>query len=245
MAHIFAHITCTRVKWEVTMEELAKGTGKTPEQWRAELCDDSSYDAHTDTVRSEDGIEESGWIDRSWSRRVLHDSRNDVSPAVDADESDLTTLADETADVLGWLEGGFEDYGSGTFYASESYVPFDDPWDYSYAVHFVQKFYGPDGWSEKPWHPVRDGKLPGDENGKPDVKAIQDLSERESMRDYYVDKAERKGLMLERQHVVFPDPSNAMYAEIDGIDADEWLRNAPVKDECPTGCMCIYCVQGV
>lgn len=157
MSHIFAFITCTRVKGEVTIAELAKIEGKTPKALRAEWQDDTDYDAASDTVRLEDLLEESGWIDRSWSPRVLHDSRNDVRPVVDVDESDAETLAEEVTDALGWLEGGYNDNGDGTFYAADSYKPCDEPWSYSYALHFVRKFYGSNGWTEKPWHPKSAG----------------------------------------------------------------------------------------
>ncbi|MET9385321.1 hypothetical protein ABZY09_30680 [Streptomyces sp. NPDC002928] len=157
MGHIFAHITCTRVKWEASITELAEQQSKAPEALRAEWEGDTDYDAASDTVRLEDALEEHGWIDRSWSVRVLHDSRNDVRPVVDVDESDAETLAEEITDALEWLEGGYEDNGDGTFYASDSYRPYDEPWSYSYALHFVRKFHGPNGWTEQAWHPKSAG----------------------------------------------------------------------------------------
>lgn len=153
MGHIFAFITCSRVKGEATITELAASQGVTPEELRSEYWDDMDYDAGSDTVRLEDMIEEHGWIDRSWSTTVLHDSRNDVRPVVDVDENDTETLTDEVQDALGWLEGGYNDNGDGTFYAADSYKPFDEPWDYSYALHFVRKFHGPNGWTEESWTP--------------------------------------------------------------------------------------------
>ena len=132
--HIFAFITCTRVKW--------------------------GQDDEGNTC--EDATEEHGWIDRSWSPYVLHDSRNDARPVVDVDLSDTETLADECRDALGWLEGGAEDNGDGTFYSADSYTPYgvhtDDrgEWTYSYALHFTRKFLGPKGWTEEAWIPPMD-----------------------------------------------------------------------------------------
>lgn len=133
MGHIFAHLTCTRVRWP------QDGDGTVSEEY----------------------IDEHGWIDRSWSPYVLHDSRNDVRPEVDCDEND-PELADYVREALGWLEGGYSDNHDGTFYSAESYMPFhDNPegWSYSYALHFVCKFYGPNGWTEQAWHPVNDGGI--------------------------------------------------------------------------------------
>lgn len=135
MAHIFALLTCTRVRW--------------PEG-------------------SEDYIDEHGWIDRSWSPYVLHDSRNDGRPEVDCDEND-PELADYVREALGWLGGGYEDNEDGTFYSADSYMPaHDNPegWSYSYALHFVRKTapheHGgthPLDWRETEWHPVNDGGI--------------------------------------------------------------------------------------
>jgi hypothetical protein len=105
---------------------------------------------------SEDPIEEHGWIDRRWSTTTLYDNRNDVGPVVDVDLSDTETLGEEVRDALGWLEGGYNDNGDGTFYAADSYQPYEEPWNYSYALHFVRKFYGPKGWTEEAWTPPAD-----------------------------------------------------------------------------------------
>lgn len=128
MGQVFAFYTCTRVRWE----------------------DDEEGNP------IEDPVEEHGWVDRGWSPYVLHESRNDVRPAISLDEGS-EDLADEVREALGWLEGGFNDNGDGTFYAAESYKPFhDNPegWDYSYAVHFTHKTVGINGWCEVPWIPV-------------------------------------------------------------------------------------------
>jgi len=130
--HIYAFLTGERVRW----------------------AEDS--DGHP----IEDPIQENGWVDRAWSPYVFHDSRNDVRPVVDADLSDREMLSGEITDALGWLPGGWEDNGDGIFYGQESDQPsHDNPeeWAYSYALHFVRKFYGPDGWTEQPWHPSDGG----------------------------------------------------------------------------------------
>lgn len=132
--HIFAFYTGDRVRWE--------------------------QDDEGNTL--EDPIVESGWVDRSWSPYTFFDSRNDVRPAVDVDLSDREALQDEITDALGFLDGGYEDNGDGTFYAREGYAPFhDNPegWEYTYALHFKRKYLGKDGYVEVPWHPVMDGGI--------------------------------------------------------------------------------------
>lgn len=130
MAYIYAYYTCTRVKWE---------------------CEDDSCD-HYGCL--DYPIEEHGWVDRHWSSRALFESRNDVDPIVKLDE-DSEDLEDEVKDALGWLEGGpelgYENNGDGTFYSRESYQPYDEPWRYSYDLHFTRKFCGDKGWVEEPW----------------------------------------------------------------------------------------------
>jgi len=167
MAHIFAFITCSRAKWEATVEEYAEMTGQTEAEVREQWEDDSDFDPETDTIRLEDAIEEHGWIDRSWSTVTLHESRNDVRPVVDCDEND-EDLEDEVRDALQWLEGGYEDNGdgTGTFYASQPYEPYTEAWRYDYAVHFVRKTSPSENgsnnvldWRETPWHPFKDGGI--------------------------------------------------------------------------------------
>ncbi len=184
--HIFAFLTCTRVKWEATAEELAGMEGEdvtatTIRQrfsvgWHVDgrtgeitYDDDGSgdYNPTSDTVRLEEPMEENGWIDRRWSPTVLHESRNDVRPEVDFDLSDLTSSDEEAREIaqdavkeaLGWLEGGYNDNGNGTFYAADTKKPFDEPWHYSYALHFVRKHLGANGYIETRWRPVEDGGI--------------------------------------------------------------------------------------
>ncbi len=157
--HIFAFITADRVKGEATIAELATMERKSEDEVRAEWSDDTDYNAASDTVRLEEPIQENGWVDRRWSATTLYDNRNDVSPVVDCPEEDDERLDDEVRDALGWLEGGFEDNGDGTFYAADSYQPYDEPWSYSYALHFKRKYLGANGYVEVPWHPVKDGNI--------------------------------------------------------------------------------------
>lgn len=131
MGYIYGFITCTRVMWE------------------------QDEDGNT----FEDPVEEHGWVDRRWNPRTLYDNRNDVSPVVKCDEECVEDLADEVRDALDWLEGGYEDYGNGTFYSKESYKPFDEEWHYSYAIHFTRKLLTSNGWAEERWHPEGNGGI--------------------------------------------------------------------------------------
>lgn len=146
---ILAYVTCTRVKWEcqghvdddATLTSGA-GVGETT------YCDGGCVDYP---------IEEHGWVDVYYSPRYLDESRNDVRPLVSEWEENREELQAEITSALEWLEGGYEDNGDGTFYARESYSPMDEPWRYSYAIHFTRKFLGPNGFAEEKWHPVKDG----------------------------------------------------------------------------------------
>lgn len=116
-------------------------------------------------VRWDDGsdelIEEHGWVDDGWSLRELHDSRNYVNP-VFSHGVDSECLEDEVMEALSLLPGGFEDNGDGTFYAVDPEFPLHDNlegWRYNYAIHFTRKYFGDNGWTEKPWHPVKDGGI--------------------------------------------------------------------------------------
>lgn len=104
-------------------------------------------------------IEEHGWVDMNWNRRILFDSRNDVGPCVKL-LSDDPYLAEEVSDALSELPGGWEDNGDGTFYAADLESPYDEEWSYSYALHFTRKFQDANGvWREESWHPWHDGKI--------------------------------------------------------------------------------------
>lgn len=131
MGYIYAFVTCSRVKWDK---------------------DEEGNPSETPT-------EEHGWVDPRWSSTRLEENRNYVRPFVNCDEECAEQLADEVREALGWLEGGFEDNGDGTFYSADSYQPPTEPWTYSYALHFIRKSNGPEGWAEKAWHPVRDGGI--------------------------------------------------------------------------------------
>ncbi len=106
-------------------------------------------------VTPNDG-EENGWIDLSWSRTVLHFSRNDVRPVVDCDERD-DDLAEYVRDALGTF-GPYFDNGDGTFYWQDETLS-RDGWVWTYAIHVKRKFFGPNGWTEVDWHPVKNGGI--------------------------------------------------------------------------------------
>lgn len=161
MAQIFAFLTATRVKYEDDATAVAEAFGVSVDELRADAGTD--YNPATDTVRVEDAVEEHGWVDRSWNPRTLYDSRNDVRPVVSEDERDTEELTEAVRDALEWLPGGYEDNGDGTFYASDSESPMDEPWDYTYALHFVRKTAphehggtNPLDWRESPWVPPMD-----------------------------------------------------------------------------------------
>jgi hypothetical protein len=120
---IYAFVTCTRVKWE------------------------QDEDGNT----FEDPVVEDGWVDRRRSQFELYENRNDVPPFLRMDEDD-PHLMEDVQEVLDWL-GTNEGDENGTFYASQSYQPFDQDWSYSYAVHFTRKFLGPKDWVEEVWIP--------------------------------------------------------------------------------------------
>lgn len=106
-----------------------------------------------------DPMEEHGWVDMTWNRRVLFDSRNDVYPYIML-WSDDPYLAEEVNNALSELPGGWEDNGDGTFYAADADSPWDEPWEYHYAIHFTRKFQDADGnWHKVPWHPWHEGKI--------------------------------------------------------------------------------------
>ncbi|MFD4474676.1 hypothetical protein ACFWPU_00965 [Streptomyces sp. NPDC058471] len=175
MGKIYAFLTATRVKWDIPLTEFAAAFGEDPDEMRAEFIREGNtdYNESDDTMRSEDAVDEHGWVDRSWSPYVLHPSRNDVTPEVSEDE-DSEDLAEAVRDALGKLEGGYEDNEDGTFYSADSYQPYasdtDDrgAWDYSYALHFTRKSYeGRDkddrnpthpgkGWIEEAWTPPKE-----------------------------------------------------------------------------------------
>lgn len=96
---------------------------------------------------SDDYTEEHGWIDLSWSRTVLYDSRNDVRPLLSMWEDD-ETLAEEIQDVI----IGFESNGDGTFYSVQDDQPNPDE-SWSYAIHFKRKYQDSTGWTEENYVP--------------------------------------------------------------------------------------------
>lgn len=124
---IFAFFTATRVKWGADREGNP----------------------------FEDPTVENGWVDWSWNSRELCEARNYVRPYIDMAEDD-DDLQGEITYALSLLDGGYESNG-GSFYATEGYQPYDEEWTYSYALHFVRKFFGPNGWTEEDWNPAEHG----------------------------------------------------------------------------------------
>ena len=108
-------------------------------------------------------FEESGWVDPSWSRRMLHESRNDVRPLM-SEDTDSEDLADAVTAALAEL-GAYADNGDGTFYGQDSKSDFTTGDDWTYAVHFTVKYRDPGrpdaepfaGYIERDWHPSETG----------------------------------------------------------------------------------------
>lgn len=109
----------------------------------------------TEESAAEGMAAESGWVDPGWSNRVFFDSRNDVRPVLDTDTDD-EDLEDDIRFVLEEL-GSYYDNGDGTFYSDSPEQDYEKGGHYTYAIHFVVKYYGPNGWQEKPWHPSEAG----------------------------------------------------------------------------------------
>lgn len=102
----------------------------------------------SDDFGGERYIEEHGWIDPSWSWTVLHESRNDAGTILSIDEND-EDLQKEIADLI----VGYDNNGDGTFYSVDSVQDAATGVYWSYALHFVRKFYGPNGWTEENYVP--------------------------------------------------------------------------------------------
>lgn len=101
----------------------------------------------------DDYTERHGWIDTNWSMTELMESRNDANAIVDCDESDAETLSDEISEALEMVYP-YEDNGDGTFYGqSETTDESGTVW--TYAVHFIRKAYGYNGWTETAVRPVK------------------------------------------------------------------------------------------
>ena len=115
----------------------------------------------------DDYTEEHGWVDPSWSRTEIYESRNDVAPMVDEDVNSAD-LADYIRDVMEkW--GPWESNGNGLFYRTDGdsfgdREELEDPGTYSYAIHFhVKRLDGNRGWVEDDWCPIEDGGMSREE----------------------------------------------------------------------------------
>lgn len=124
---------------------------------------------------AEDGVAETGWIDWSWSKTTLHESRNDVRPLWDDDTFKVLngheyspgvndTPEDVRADLLDNIRqvlGTVDSSERGTLHASDHQT-----WDYAtadtfaYDVHVMVKHRAADPvtgqwvgeWTESPVH---------------------------------------------------------------------------------------------
>jgi len=96
--------------------------------------------------------ERRGWVCPMWSCREFFDSRDDVTPVLDADTED-DDFVSRVSDVISSL-GAVESDGNGTFYAADPEQDLEDGGWYSYALHF--SVIHPDGREEK-WDPQQVG----------------------------------------------------------------------------------------
>jgi len=104
----------------------------------------------------DDYTERHGWIDPSWSRTTLFESRNDVEPLLNMSEQD-PELWERVRDIV---DSHAEDNGDGTFYGVDECQDFATGTVWTYAIHFKRKFYGTTGWTEEAWHPTADAGVP-------------------------------------------------------------------------------------
>lgn len=123
-----------------------------------------------------DGDEDcdSGWIDPSWSRTVLYDSRNDVGTLLSMNESE-EDLLDHIEDLLiSNLPGEYYDNGDGTFYSEDATVDITTGASWEYAIHFKRKYYDTSihDFIEVPYVPVFPSVLT---ESTEDVKVFHEL----------------------------------------------------------------------
>src|SRR5689334_20734700 len=94
----------------------------------------------TATVVEADGHESNGWIDPTFSREVVFDSRNDVNPLdyFDTSHTNYETL-DEWANgvVEGELGTAYNADGGGTVYGEDGHDNYRTGANFTYAIHFV------------------------------------------------------------------------------------------------------------
>lgn len=102
----------------------------------------------------DDYTEEYGYVDPSWSRTEIQESRNDCRPVVDCDirDEDMADYVREAIEGLGYPV----DDGDGRFYGQDETTD-EDGASWTYSLKFVRKFYGPNGWTEEDWHPANGG----------------------------------------------------------------------------------------
>jgi len=99
---------------------------------------------------------ESGFIDPLYSMYILFESRNDVRPVLNMSIND-PGLADEIKDLIReWSP--MADNGDGTFICQYE-RDIEDGSNLRYSLHFSHKYLAENGFTETPWHPVRDGGI--------------------------------------------------------------------------------------
>jgi hypothetical protein len=96
--------------------------------------------------KDDDYTEEHGWIDPTWSMTELFESRNDVRSVLM-----LSKDAEDFDELVKDVINGYDSNGDGTFYDSDCENVNGECWQY--AIHFIEKAYGPKGWYEKPYIP--------------------------------------------------------------------------------------------
>jgi hypothetical protein len=89
----------------------------------------------------EDYREQHGWVDPDFSMFELFPSRNDVKTLISIDaDAGHNEISDALYEALGYLPGGAEDNGDGTYTSYD--VLSTGSWDYLYYVHFTYKHSG-------------------------------------------------------------------------------------------------------
>lgn len=109
---------------------------------------------------------EAGYVDPAWSWRVFQD-RNNAGTVLSVSMSDPDR--DELVrDVVDRLLGTYDDNGDGTLYGIAGEDDYATGDHYSYALHFVHKFYGAGQarYIERPWYGVSAALAPAREQSR-------------------------------------------------------------------------------
>lgn len=126
---IFAHLTCTRVRWTDESDEPVEEHGWVDSRW-----------SMTEPYES-----------RNYVAPV-------IGP-IAVDDEDLEDEVRDALTLLpgGYEDNGDGSFYSAD--SECPYLNNPEGWYYNYALHFTNKTYGALGWVETPWHPVRDGHI--------------------------------------------------------------------------------------